>query len=205
MRPPARGGAPQGGFTLLEMLIAIVVLGFVLAGLVQAARFGVGAWNFQSRIIEQTAERERVDHVLRLLIEQATPPLAADDKPFAGEAHRIQFITRLPDAPPTDPVRRAQVALGVDQQHRLILRWQPHPNAVALQPVPPPQQIILAEGIDHFDVSYRQSAGDGGRWKTDWDDPALPSLVTMHIVPLNQHTHWPVIIAAPALDANGSF
>lgn len=202
---PAPNRSGEAGFTLLEMLIAITVLGFVLAGLVQATRFGLGAWNFQSRLVEHTATRERVERVLRQLIEQASPPLAADDKPFMGQAHRVILVTRLPESPRTDPIRRAQIALGVDQDHRLILRWQLHPNAVALKPVPPPQTIVLAEGIDHFDLSYRQSAADGGHWKTDWDDPNLPSLVTMQIVPLNAHDAWPAIIAAPMMDPNGSF
>ena len=204
-RGPAACRNADSGFTLLEILIAVVVLGFVMAGLVQATRFGIGAWSLQTRLVDRATEMERVDRILRLVIEQAAPPLAADDKPFAGQEHRLEFITRLPAEPPTDPVRRAQVAIGVDSRHRLLLRWQLHPNAVALKPPPPPQEIVLADNIDHFDVSYRQAVGDGGKWAKEWDDTPLPALVVMKIVPLNSHAHWPVIQAAPMLDTNGSF
>ena len=196
---------PDAGFTLLEIIVAVVVLGFILAGLVQGARFGINAWDVQTRLTDNAAEMERVDRVLRLIVEQATPPLAADDKPFSGQEHRMILVTRLPDQPPTQPVRRAQIAVGVDDQHRLLLRWQPHPNAIALKPVPPPSQIVLCEGVDHLDLSYRQAVGDGGRWRTTWDDSALPALVTMHIVLQSGHRQIPTIQAATMIDTNGSF
>jgi general secretion pathway protein J len=193
------------GFTLLEILVAVVVLGFVLAGLVQATRFGINAWDVQTKLTDKAAEMERLDRVLRLLVEQATPPMEADDKPFQGLEHRMILVTRLPDQPATQPVRRAQVAVGVDDQHRLLLRWQPHPNAVAIQKLPDPQQIVLCEGVDHIDFAYRQAAGDGGRWKTAWDDSSLPALVTIHIVLSSAHRIIPTIQVATMIDTNGSF
>jgi general secretion pathway protein J len=213
MRPIPPGRRPikqrqphaEAGFTLLEILVAVVVLGFVMAGMIQATRFGIGAWNLQTRLVDHATEMERVDRILRLLVEQALPPLAADDKPFAGEQHRMTFMTRLPAEPQTDPIRRAQVVIGVDARHRLLLRWQPHPNAVAIKPVPPPQELVLANGVDHLDIHYRQAAADGGKWASTWDDSPLPALVQFHIVLLNSHTHWPVIQAATMLDTNGSF
>ena len=195
----------DAGFTLIEILVAVVVLGFVMAGLTQATRFGINAWDVQARVADNAAEMGRLDRVLRLVVEQASPPMAADDKPFAGQEHRLIMLTRLPDQPPTQPIRRAQVAIGVDDQHRLLLRWVQHPNAVALKPAPPPQQIVLAEGVDHFDLSYRQSVADGGKWKSIWDDNSLPALVTMHIVLLSTHRQIPLIQAATMIDTNGSF
>ncbi len=112
------------GFTLLEIIVAVVVMGFVLAGLAQAAKFGITAWSVQARIAEQAATMERVERVLRTVVEQAAPPMSADDKTFTGLEHRMTLITRLPSQPVTDPVRRAQVALGVDEKDRLLLRWR---------------------------------------------------------------------------------
>ncbi len=195
----------QDGFTLLEILVAVVVLGFIVAGLSQGTRFGINAWDVQSRLSDNAAELERLDRVLRLVVEHAVPPNSADDKPFDGQEHRLILVTRLPDQPPTQPIRRAQVALGVDDKHRLLLRWVVHPNAVAIIPPPPPQEIVLAEGVDHLDLSYRQSVADGGRWKSIWDDSNLPGLVTMHIVLMSAHRQIPLIEAAPMLDTNGSF
>jgi general secretion pathway protein J len=193
------------GFTLLEIIIAMVVLGFIMAGLAQATRFGISALGVENRVVDRAAEMARVNHLLRLLIEQSAPPMSADDKPFTGEDHRLEFITRLPASPQTYPVRRSQVAIGVDSDHRLLLRWQPKANATLLLPLPDPQQIVLATGIDHIDVTYRQSVGDGGKVRPIWDDSDLPALVSIKIVPQSTTRHWPVMQAATMIDTNGSF
>jgi general secretion pathway protein J len=193
------------GFTLLEIIIAVAVFGFVMIGLLGATHFGITAWNVQNRMIDRAQDMERVDHVLRLLVEQSSPPLSADDKPFSGKEHRLDLITRLPLQPPTELIRRAEVVVGVDDKHRLLLRWQPKPNATALKPLPPPQEIVLAEGVDHFDLTYRQNAGDGGKWMRTWDDSNLPALVQMHVSMMNHSQKWPTVQAATMIDTNGSF
>lgn len=201
----ARRPGAEAGFTLIEMIVVVVVLGFVVAGLAQAARFGIHAWDRESRLADQAAERERVERVLRSLIEQAAAPMAADDKPFTGEAHRVVFITRMPDQPPVGVTRRAEVALGINDQHELVLRWRPHPNAVALFPEKPPTDIVLAEHVDHLDLTYRQSSGDGGKWVQSWGDSNLPALVQLHIVPQGSARRWPVMLIPTMIDTNGSF
>ncbi len=202
---PDRPRSGTGGFTLLEMIVAVAVLGFVVVGLAQATRFGIHAWGVETRLADQAAEMERVERVLRLLIETASAPLSADDKPFAGETHRMTFVTRLPDQPEVGDIRRAQVALGIDDNHQLVLRWKPHPNAVALAPEPAPHQVVLAAHIEHLDFAYRQATSDGGKWLATWTDSSLPALVQIQIVPQSGHRRWPVMLIPTMVDTNGSF
>ena len=193
------------GFTLIEVIVALVVLGFVLAGLGQATRFGMSAWSLETKLADNSAGLERMDRVLRRLIEQASPPAGADEKPLAGEEHRMTFMTLLPDQPQTQPVRHAQAAIGVDDNHRLVLRWRPHANATALLPLPPTQEIVLAEGIERIDLAYRQQASDGGKWQKKWSESNLPAMVQIHFVLANGRHRWPDMAVATLLDSNGSF
>ena len=193
------------GFTLIEVIVSLVVLGFVLAGLAQATRFGMTAWNLEDRLAENASQLERMDRVLRRLIEQASAPVATDDKPFAGEQHRLTMLTLLPDQPPTQPIRHAQVALGVNDRHQLVLRWRAHPNASALGPLPALQEIVLAEGVARIDLAYRGAASDGGKWGKSWSDGALPSVVQIHFVLSNGRHRWPDMAVPTLLDSNGSF
>jgi general secretion pathway protein J len=197
--------AGDAGFTLLEMIIAVVVFGFVVAGLAQATKFGVHAWTLETRLADQAADMERVERTLRDVIEQASAPMSSDDKPFSGLEHRAVFVARLPDEPQTRPIRRAQIALGVNEHHQLLLRWEPHPNAVRIGTAVVPQEVVLAENVDHLDLSYRQAAGDGGKWVDKWTESNLPAMVLVHIVLLNEHRHWPVMMVPTMLDTNGSF
>jgi len=195
----------DAGFSLLEVVVALVVLGFIMAGLYQAQRFGIAAWGLETRMADDAAALERMDRVLRRLIEQACPPVAADDKPFAGQEHRVLFNTLMPDEPQTQPIRRAQVSIGVDDHHRLVLRWQPHPNATLIGPQPPMQEVVLAEGLERIDLAYRQAAADGGKWSKSWSETGLPSVVQIHFVLSNGHHRWPDMAVPTMLDPNGSF
>ena len=183
----------------------MVVLGFVLAGLAQAQRFGVSAWTLETRLAERSAGLERMDRVMRRLIEQASPPASTDDKPLAGEEHRLVLMTQMPEEPQTWPVRRAEVALGVDDSHRLVLRWRPHPYATSLATPPPMQEVVLAEGVERIDLAYRQSEPDGGKWSKRWTESNLPALIQVHFVlPRGKH-RWPDMAVSTMLDSNGSF
>ena len=50
----------QGGFTLLEMLVALVVLGLLVVGLTQGVRTGLALWSAQSRRIGTAADLDAV-------------------------------------------------------------------------------------------------------------------------------------------------
>lgn len=207
-RAGGAGRSGQAGFTLLEILVALVVLGFIMAGLAQATRFGAAAWSLQARQTAEAGSLERTGRVLRDLIGLARPPLGLDQKPFAGEAHRLVFLTLLPEQPQTSPIRRAEVAIGVDETHRLVLRWRPQPNADPLLPPAPPQEIVLADGIEAIDLSYRQPLtpkGAPGQWVRSWTENGLPALVQIHFVRVHGRHPWPDLVAAPMVDSNGTF
>jgi general secretion pathway protein J len=195
----------EAGFTLIEVIVALVVLGFVLAGMAQATRFGMTAWSLESRLADNASQLERMDRVIRRLIEQASAPVATDDKPFTGEEHRLQFMTLLPDEPQTQPIRHAQVSLGVNDRHQLVLRWVPHPNATAIGPTPKLAEIVLADGVARIDMAYRGAAADGGKWTKTWTDGLLPTVVQIHFVLANGKHRWPDMAVATMLDTNGSF
>ena len=46
----------QSGFTLLELLVALVVLGFLMVGLTQGVRTGLAMWGAQTRRLGETGE-----------------------------------------------------------------------------------------------------------------------------------------------------
>jgi len=181
------------GFTLLEVLVALVVLGFLMLGLTQGTRFGLLAWDRQARGVDRRGDLDAVDRALRRLIEQAEPGAGTSPAPFAGESGALTFATELPLSAGALPTRRAEVELTVGAGHRLLLRWTPLLHAI--RPTPPPTQTTeLLSGVDGLELSY---LGDGG-WVDSWKGPALPALVRIRIVFTKaQKRHWPDIVAAP--------
>jgi general secretion pathway protein J len=189
------------GFTLLEILVALAVLGILFAGLAQGSRFVSLAWDRHARLIEQNADLDTVDRILRSIIERAKPGSKWEPLEFVGTAHTVAFTSILPAPIVEFPSRRVDVELGVDASHRLLLVWTPHLHAVRVGRPPRALTTEILEGVARLELSYWPAA-QGGSWTTVWRDSAPPHLVRIRIIFSDaNHPQWPDILAAPMLDA----
>ncbi len=180
------------GFTLLEILVVLVVLGLLMVALGGGVDFGLRSWQGQSRVIDRSADLQSCDAAIRRLVAQADPGLDVPRADLAGDAHRLSLTTRLPDG--AGGQRAVNVALGVDATHRLVLTWSPAPSARRLTPAPRAQQDILLNDVARLDVSYE---GPGG-WGQEWSGTTLPTLVRLRLEFADgSRRSWPDIVAAP--------
>src|SRR4051794_16676705 len=121
---PARA---EHGFSLLETLVALVVLAMLTAGLTQGVRAGVRAWQFQKQNLAGRDDLQGTDTLLRGLVARMDPGGASGQPPvMLGSAHLLTFTTTLPEAADALATREADVTLAVDGAHRLRLLWLPH-------------------------------------------------------------------------------
>lgn len=195
---PRRGR--EAGFTLLEVLVALVVFGFLMAGLAQGFRFGVQAMGLQATAVRQQDDIETVDRALRGLLHRTAHFNTALANPlFSGGAHELAFGTLLPRSG-EGAAQLVDVGLGVDPQRRLVLRWSPS-FAKPLGPLPPPSTVVLLQGVDHIDVSYWEMSETKPRWVTTWPQGDIPELVRLRLVFAQGgrpggRRYWPDIVAA---------
>jgi general secretion pathway protein J len=196
----------QAGFTLLEVLVVLVVLGFLMIGLTQGVRAGLALWDAQSRRVGETAELDAAARTLRRLLSGIAPSPSAgfatgatSDAELKGTAESMTFVGDLPTGLGT--TRRADITLDL-RQARLILRWTPHRHEITNAPAPQPVETELLRGIDRLDFAYwgspspEQAAG----WQTQWDGPSVPELVRLRLVfAKNDRRRFPDLIAAPKL------
>lgn len=193
----------QGGFTLLEVLVALVVLGLLMVTLSEGVRVGLNAWAFEGRMEGQAGKLEATDRALRQLIERALPtdPQATDG--FTGSPHVLSLVTTLPEGYGAPSTHEADVTLLVADGHRLELLWRPHYSRWIVPP-PPSSAIPLMDGVQQVDFAYWQpgSASQQGHWLAAWPAGSLPPLVRVRIVspPGNVSRHWPDIVVAPMQD-----
>jgi general secretion pathway protein J len=185
-----------GGFTLLEMLIALAVFGFLLVGLSQTVRFGLTAWQQDARLSEAKTDLEAVDRTLRSVIENLAPGDDAGQTSIDGSAETLTGVTRLrlPGAGLL-PIP-ADAGLAVNRG-RLVLRWRPYHHGAALKPLPPPVETELIVGVAHLAIAYWRSPGV---WVSRWHEPDLPALIRLHLTFAGPSSpRWPDIIVAPLL------
>jgi general secretion pathway protein J len=187
-----------GGFTLLEVLVALTVLGFLLLGLAQGVHFGMLAWGTEVRLTSGNDDFNTLDNTVRHVIEGANPGNDIDSAPFVGTGDRLDCITAMPNAHDPTAGRSMHVMLLVDGNHRLVLRWRPYLAAVRLTPAPPPTDSELLRGVSRIELSYWRP---GGGWIGAWRSSDLPKLVRIRLhFPDGDPRHWPDIVAAPLLD-----
>lgn len=202
--PSAARRAGAGGFTLLELLVTLVVLGLLMATLTRGIRLGLRSRDVEARIAAGASQLETTSRVLRTLISRAQPgdPYAADAA-FTGTPHAVSFVTTLPEGFGAAAAREADVSLGVDPGRHLVLRWRPHYRRWIVPP-PPPSQVALLDGVERLELGFWQP-GTGtaaGSWVAALEAAEPPKLVRVRVVfPEGDPRHWPDIVAAPMQEA----
>jgi len=197
MNRPSAKVAP-GGFTLIEVLVAVAVFGLIAGGLTQAVRYGMQAWQSQVRMEEGPADLDAVDRSLRHMLEVMDPGDGVEPAPITGGRDHLEFISVLPNAGGAGPTRRIAATLTVDPAHRLVLLWRPYLHAALLRPAPNPTVTELLRGVSRLQVSFWQP---GGGWTSEWRNPDLPALIRLRVIfAEGDRRHWPDIVVAPLLD-----
>jgi general secretion pathway protein J len=188
----------DGGFTLIETLVALVVLGFVVIGLAQGLRFGMSVWDRQVRTTGRDSALDSTDRTLRVLIAGIAPGDNPHQPNINGNVGQLVFTTELPENAPSPLTRLADVALFVDANHRLVLRWTPHLHVLRLRPATSIQSVLLP-GVKQVSFAYYAAASRAGPagWRQAWVDVRPPEVVRVHFVLDNPSAHWPDIIAVP--------
>lgn len=194
----------QSGFTLLELLVALVVLGFLVVGLTQGVRAGLTMWGAQTRRVGETGELDAGARVLRMLLSGISSPPSGGV--FAGTAHptkleghpdSLTFVGDLPTGLGT--TRRADITLELVGE-RLVLRWTAHRHELTTASAPEPIETELIRGVAHLDIAYwgSSSPDQPAGWQAQWDSFNIPELIRVRLAfAKDDRRRWPDLIAAP--------
>ena len=191
------------GFTLMETLVSLIVLGFIIGGLAQGMRFGMNVWDRQVRVIDRDSALDATDRILRMLLARMAPGDDPHVPAIVGGAGRLSFTAELPVNAPSSPTRLADLTLDENQDGALVLHWTPHLHAHRLAP-PVVRQTVLLVGVKQLRFAYfrPQTAHGAAGWVTSWQSADPPDLVRVHIGFRDPSRHWPDLIVAPMCEAD---
>ncbi|HYZ22603.1 MAG TPA: hypothetical protein VE690_10645 [Rhodopila sp.] len=189
-----------GGFTLLEVLLAILIISALIVGLTQGGRFALSVMNYQAQQIETGADLDSVHRLLQHLIEHARPASEAEPLMFVGGAHAVAFTSVVPLPQGGRRDLRADVALNVDAAHRLNLVWTRHVHAIRTVPPPPAVVTQILPGVARIDLRYWPGQPGSG-WTSVWRDEMPPRLLGIRIIFADAgRPAWPELVVSPKLD-----
>lgn len=205
------------GFSLLELLIAITILGFILTLLFSAFRLSQQSWDSAERRMDRNNQTLAGRAFLENLLTQAYP-LRWKKAPtlkfaFAGDAEHLNLVAELPPFL-GGGLQQAFLEIAPDEsepeKYRLLFRHAP-----LRQDAPDFDAEGLSEGRTIIDKANKISFFYYGRdpanpspppdapaqWYPEWRDARhMPLLLRIQI---DSEPPWPDIYAAPAISQEG--
>jgi general secretion pathway protein J len=177
------GRAGQAGFTLMEMLIALVLMGFILAALATVTAQWLPNWN---RGMARVQQAERLAFGLKRMAEDlsvaefVTANSAAKVPMFEGHELNVTFV-RTAIGPNSRPgleiVRFHEVA---DANGPALVR-----DRTPFTPLPPGAVLQFADPVVLIRPPYRvmfSYAGPDGIWQPIWrEDAKLPHSIRIAV------------------------
>jgi len=159
------------GFTLLELLIALAIVGALVAIAFGGLRVAVASWRQGEDRAEAHQHVRSVALILARTISAAYPYRASrSDGPepvvlFAGTETRLEFVTQATPFPDAIPIAFTAVVLSFDASGEpgLVVRQRALPNR---QPFNEAAIVYRDPSVTTLKLAYLD---EGGAWKDTWD------------------------------------
>lgn len=194
------------GFTLVELLVTLTVLGLFFVMLTGALRLGSRTWEVEQARSAALGEMEAVHSFIRRILTQAQPaviprpPEASPAPALIGAADGVGFIAPMP--PYLSAVDVAAISLQIDRSNqlsRLIVTWTPWISHALAPDTTQSRATVLVDNVRKVEFSYFgpvEEVGDMPRWNDEWRSTlSMPWLVRMRLV-TNDAAAWPDLIVA---------
>jgi general secretion pathway protein J len=203
--PIDRGG--EAGFTLLELLVSMTVLGLLGVMMVGGLHFGARVWERSESAAQDQNRVAAVQALLRRQVAQMQPQevRGADRRPrvaFDGMSERLVFVAPLPQFLGQGGYHLIAVEAETEGGSRnLVMRWQAFDRErPGLTLDSGARKEVLASGLRSLAFKYfgRDRRGTPSGWLAAWNDAnQLPQLVDVAVTFEDSvEESWPTFVAA---------
>lgn len=198
----------DAGFTLLELLVAMALVGLLSLVLWGGLHFGTQVWRVSDDDMREGDSVRMVQNELTRMISAAYPAFQQIDASharilFDGDPHRLQFLAPDRATPGSMSVVTIEEAQGThDVAMRTVTRAE-----LATESDPGWSRILL-DHLKSLEFSYYGSNNpqEEPAWHSEWKDRTRPpALVRIRVAFVDAHArHHPEFVIRPRIEADSS-
>lgn len=206
VRQPLRtpGRSAEAGFTLLEIIVAMLVLAMIMTTAFGALRLSDRSWEAGIKRAGEAEQLRTTADLLRRQFNQLLPLHWIVDTErriaFKGDRTRVQFIAPAPQHHGATGLFEFTFSAEADEDDiRLILNYTLHdPDQTQLGPPDSGRRVRLVERLKSVELEYYgTSTGDESpAWHPQWssEEESYPELVRLRMERESGMPQWPELI-----------
>jgi general secretion pathway protein J len=197
----------QSGYSLVELLVVLALLGFIAIAMSGGISFGTRAWEKSGVQVDAIERVEGAQNLLRTLLQRVVPRDLDPSNPvdldlFRATRDRMSFTALSPSA--IDANGLARFVLQVTEKagkKQLNLSWTGVSGATLRQT----QNLI----VDASDISFAFAVLDQTGvfvWHDDWvEQSGAPALIAIRArFPAAVRAQWPELVIRPRISRDPS-
>lgn len=180
----------QGGFTLIELIVAVALLAMMMTLLYSGLVFAFRSWDAGEANGRRDADRRIGENFLRRELTELFPMRWKDPMTlkfaFDGQSQSLRFVSSRPPEVTLGGLSLVglSVEAGQDRTRNLVMRRaMPDDDAKDFGPLEHAPGTVLLEDVDSVTFSYFGAENDLSepRWVDNWTVTAIPTLVRMSV------------------------
>jgi general secretion pathway protein J len=193
----------QKGFTLIEMLIAMTLLGVMVVLLFSSLKIAANSWNAGEDKVVAVNKKAVVYQFFRQHLTSSLP--AIQQKPgeathapaFQGQAQTMRFVGALPVSSARKGLQIFQIGTNPDDSSKLVVALSPLISGDNVQV----DKEVLVDHVKNYKFSYfgHLDQMGSGSWTSDWIADKLPQLIKVSIL-LDDNSYWPDMVFQPKVN-----
>lgn len=200
--------AREGGFTLVELVIALVLMAAMSAVLFGALSLAARSWDGGESKAREVSDMRAAQGYLREQLSAGYPQrlwnVAELPLLFTGRRDELRYTAALPARVAQGGVYYFRIAVARDGEKSLLVQERVVPDVGAADEPEfrEPERSVLAEDVAELTIGYfgrdpDAADVDAPTWRDHWDDrQRLPLLVRIDVKPAKGPV-WPTLIVEP--------
>ena len=194
--------ACQSGFTLVELIIALLILSFVMLLCANGFKFSTRVWDVVNTQSEELDSLQAVQGFLRKSISLALINDRANDDEeeiqqtvFIGNGKELRYVSYSPQYGVDDYLYKYELFLD-RENNNLSLVYQPYNLQININKQD--QKSILISGVKDISIEYfsgfdTEDSNNG--WLTGWNNQfTLPLLIKIKLIFQDEKVIWPELV-----------